>query len=172
LNQALTPFVIVFYTLPKLALAPLFIVWFGIGLPMKVALTATVVYFPVFITALAGAQNVTEGLVDIVKIMGGSRTYVLSRIVMPSVLTWLFVGLKQSIPYALLGAVVGELIVSDKGAGYLLSTAAGQFDTAGVFAVLFVLVILGYGSYEIIRLVEKHAFPWKKSSSASVSMDG
>ena len=165
LAKVLTPFVVAFFTMPKLALAPLFIIWFGIGLEMKIVLTATVVYFPVFMSTFAGAREVSAELVSIVKVMGGDRYYIVRNIVLPSALTWFFVGLKLSVPFALLGAVVGELIASFEGTGFLLRRAAGQFDTGGVFAVLAVLVVFGYGSYELVRFLERKMMRWKEESS-------
>ncbi len=170
LAKALLPFVVAFFTMPKLALAPLFIIWFGVGMQMKIVLTATVVYFPVFMSTFAGAREVSNELLSIVRVMGGKRSYIGRNIVLPSAMTWFFVGLKLSVPFALLGAVVGELIASNKGTGFLLRRAAGEFDTAGVFAVLGVLVIVGYGSYELVRFLERRTMRWKEESSLGQGM--
>ncbi|TAK35938.1 MAG: ABC transporter permease [Chloroflexota bacterium] len=167
LAKAITPFVIGFYTMPKLALAPLFIIWFGIAAEMKIALTSTVVFFPVYMVTFAGMREVSQELLGITQVMGASRFYAFSRVILPSTLVWLFVGLKQSVPYALLGAVVGELIASNRGMGFLMRQATGSFDTATLFAALFVLVAIGYGSYEFLRFLEGRLLWWKKSGDGT-----
>ncbi len=164
LSKALMPYVVAFFTMPRLALAPLFVIWFGIGLNMKVALTASVVYFPVFMVTFQGSRDISEELIAIVRIMGGSRLYVFFRVILPSSLAWLFAGLKQSVHYALLGAVVGELVAANRGLGYLIAHEAGDFDTAGVFAVALVLMLLGVVSYWGLRFLERRVLRWKKSS--------
>jgi NitT/TauT family transport system permease protein len=157
------PFVIAFYALPKLALAPLLIIWFGIGIDMKIALVAMTVYFPVFMVTLAGARDVSEELLAIVRVMGANRYYIYRHIVLPSVLAWLFVGLKQSVPHAMTAAVVGEIIVSNRGLGYLIARAGGQFDTAGLLAPIVVIAVIGYLFYETLRLLESRLLRWRRA---------
>jgi NitT/TauT family transport system permease protein len=164
LAKAMMIYVIAFFTMPRLALAPLFVLWFGIDVKMKVIFTASIVFFPVFMVTFQGARDISEELIALVKIMGGSRMYVFRHVIVPSSFVWLFAGLKQAVPYALVGAVVGELIAANRGLGYLLQSQAGQFDTAGVFAVAFVLMFLGVVLYWGVRLVEKRVLRWKKSS--------
>src|SRR5690606_8570383 len=131
-----------FYSLPKVALAPLFIVWFGIGLEMKVILTAAIVFFIVFLNTFTGVREVSAELVAILRLMGAKERHLLTKVIVPSAIVWVFAGLRLSVPYALIGAVVGEIIASNRGLGYLVAHAAGQFDTAGTFAALFSIVIL------------------------------
>jgi NitT/TauT family transport system permease protein len=140
--RVVDPFIISIYSLPKVALAPLFILWFGIGMTSKVVLASTIVFFLVFYNTYAGVKAVDRDLVDVVRLMGGSRRDILRRVVMPSSASWIFNGLKIAVPYSLIGAVVGELTASDRGIGFVLKRASGTFDTAGVFASLVILMVV------------------------------
>ena len=136
------PFIVAVNALPKVALAPLFILWFGIGLPMKVLLAGVIVFFLVFYNTFTGVQSVDDDLINIVRTMGAKRRQVVMKVIIPSALLWVFTGLRISIPYALIGAVVGEVFASNAGIGYLINSSAAQFDTAGVFAGLAILTVL------------------------------
>ena len=159
--KLLDPFLIGFYSVPRIALAPLFILWFGIGLQPKIILSAVVVFFLVFMNTFAGVRDVDQELVDVLRVMGGRRDQIIWKVVLPSALAWVFAGLKISVPYALIGAVVGELVASNKGLGYLLSAASGQFDTTGVFAALLVLTIIGILINEIVNRAESFLLRWR-----------
>jgi NitT/TauT family transport system permease protein len=159
--RVLDPFVMALYSIPKVALAPLFIVWFGIGMHMKVLLAAATVFFLVFLNTAAGVREVDRGLVDAVRLMGGTRWDVARRVVLPSSMTGVLTGLKVAIPYALIGAVIGELVASNRGLGYLINDAASQFDTAGVFATLVVLSVIAGVLNILVGLVGKRVNRWK-----------
>jgi NitT/TauT family transport system permease protein len=160
--ELLDPFIIAIYSLPKVALAPLFILWFGIGIQAKIILTATIVFFLVFFNTYAGVRDVSRELMDIIRLMGARTPEVVRRVVLPSALTAIFVGLRVSVPYALIGAVVGEMMASNRGIGFLITRATGQFDTAGAFAALFILVVISAGFNAIIVALEKYLLRWKK----------
>ena len=142
LADVLDPFIMMFYSLPKIALAPMFILWFGIGIDMKIYLTATIVFFLVFLNTYSGVRSVSREQIAIMRLMGASESDILRKVVVPSAITWVFNGLRLSVPYALIGAIVGELIASNKGLGYLLADASGQFDTSGMFAALIAIMVL------------------------------
>jgi NitT/TauT family transport system permease protein len=161
LGKALDPLILVFYSLPKIALAPLFVIWFGIGIEMKIILTATIVFFLVFLNTYTGVRGVSRELVAIMRLMGARESDILRKVVLPSVVTWVFAGLKLSVPYALIGAIVGELIAANRGLGYLLSNAAGQFNTAGVFAAIAAIVTLTILLNLAVRLFERWVMPWQ-----------
>lgn len=167
LADLLGPFITGFYSLPKVALAPLFIIWFGIGLEMKVILTAAIVFFIVFLNTFTGVREVSSELVAILRLMGAKERHLLTKVVIPSAIVWVFTGLRLSVPYALIGAVVGEIIASNRGLGYLVAHAAGQFDTAGTFAALLSIVILALVLNKIVVLAERRLMPWRASSSAA-----
>lgn len=160
--ELLDPFIIAIYSLPKVALAPLFILWFGIGIQAKIILTATIVFFLVFFNTYAGVRDTSRELIDIVRLMGARTPQILWRVVLPSALTAIFVGLRVSVPYALIGAVVGEMMASNRGVGFLLVRATGQFDTAGAFAALFVLIVISTCFNALIITLERYLLRWKK----------
>ena len=161
LADILDPFIMIFYSLPKIALAPLFVLWFGVGIDMKIILTATVVFFLVFLNTFTGVRNVSRELIAILNLMGGNNRHVLTKVVLPSAVAWVFAGLRLSVPYALIGAIVGELIAANQGLGFLLADASGQFDTAGVFAALVAIVLLAMVLNITVKLLERRAMPWR-----------
>ncbi|WP_011582275.1 MULTISPECIES: ABC transporter permease [Chelativorans] len=161
LAELLEPFIMAFYSLPKVALAPLFVMWLGIGISMKITLTAAIVFFLVFLNTYTGVRSVSKELVTIMHLMGAKERHILLKVVIPSALSWVFAGLKVSVPYALIGAIVGELIASNRGLGYLLSSSAGQFDTAGVFAALAAVIALAALLNLFVKLLEVKMAPWK-----------
>jgi NitT/TauT family transport system permease protein len=120
LARLLDPILVAINSLPKVALAPLFIMWFGIGIGMKIILTATIVFFLVFINTYSGVRNVDPELVEILRLMGAKERHLIVKVIVPSALQWVFAGLQLSIPYALIGAVVGEIMAANRGLGFLL----------------------------------------------------
>jgi len=160
LADILDPFIMIFYSLPKIALAPLFVLWFGVGIDMKIILTASVVFFLVFLNTYTGVRNVSRELIAILRLMGASDRHVLTKVILPSAVSWVFAGLRLSVPYALIGAIVGELIAANQGLGYLLADASGQFNTAGVFAALLAIVLLALVLNFFVKILEKLVMPW------------
>ncbi|WP_432503150.1 ABC transporter permease [Kineococcus arenarius] len=159
--EVLDPYLMALYSIPKVALAPLFIVWFGIGTEMKVLLAAVTVFFLVFLNTAAGVHEVDRALIDAVRLMGGNRRDVALKVVLPASLTGLITGLRVSIPYALIGAVIGELVASNRGLGYLISASSAQFDTDGVFATLIVLSVVAAVLNTLVGLLGRRANRWK-----------
>jgi NitT/TauT family transport system permease protein len=168
LAEILDPFILAVYSIPKVALAPLFLVWFGIGLQMKIILAAVTVLFIVFFNTLAGVRNVDGDLVDAVWLMGAKPRDILFKVVIPSAMGWALTGVRISIPYALIGAIIGELIASNRGIGYLVSSSASQYDTAGVFAALTVLTILAIALNAIVDVIDRRLSRWKPDSSVTI----
>jgi NitT/TauT family transport system permease protein len=148
-------------SLPRVALAPLFIIWFGIGLPSKVVLAFSLVVFPVLINAYQGVRGVDGNLVDMLRTMQASPWQIARRVTIPSTLPWIFAGLRIGLGMALIGAVVGELVGSSRGVGYYVESAAANFDTTGVFAGLVVLMVLTIALSELMKLVETRLFRWR-----------
>ncbi|MEH7392308.1 ABC transporter permease [Bacillus sp. JJ1503] len=163
--QVMDPFITAIYSLPKVALAPLFILWFGIGIEMKILFAAMIVFFLVFFNTFAGVKDVDEDLLDNIRLMGASEKQIVTKVIIPSALTWVFVGLKLSVPYALIGAVVGEITASNKGIGFLIQYSAGNFDTAGTFAALVILMIVSISLNGVLMLLESRLLRWKKTNS-------
>ncbi|HUG50690.1 MAG TPA: ABC transporter permease [Terrimesophilobacter sp.] len=159
--DVISPFVMALYAIPKVALAPLFIVWFGIGIDMKVILAAVSVFFLVFLNTAVGVQEVDRGLIDAVRLMGASRRDVAFKVTLPASMTGLLTGLRVAIPYAVIGAVIGELVASNRGLGFLISDSSARFDTNGVFAALVVLSILATILNSLVSLLSRRANRWK-----------
>jgi NitT/TauT family transport system permease protein len=150
LAAILDPFIVAFYGLPKIALAPLFILWFGVGLTSQVVLATFVVFFLVFYNTYAGTLSVEAELVDVLRLMGARRSQIICKVILPSALIW---------------TVVGEMMASNKGLGYLIEAAAGQYDTGGVFAALFVLMIIATGLHELLKQSERLMLRWKEDGN-------
>jgi NitT/TauT family transport system permease protein len=165
LSDVLNPYIVVLNSLPKVALAPLLVLWLGIGLQMKVTLTASIVFFLVFMNTFTGVRRVSQELVLILRLMGAKERHLLTKVVVPSAFIWVFAGLRLSVPYALIGAIVGELVASNRGLGYLMSDAAGQFDAAGVFAALIAIMALAAILNLMVRLIELFATPWERTKT-------
>ena len=161
LGKVADPVIVALYSLPKVALAPVFILWFGIGLQSKVALAGITVFFLVFFNTYAGVREVDRDLIDVMRIIGASRMQIIRRVVIPSALGWVFVGLKVAVPYALIGAVVGEIIASNRGLGYLVQHSASQFDSTGVFAALFVLMFIATALNELLNRLQGRLMRWR-----------
>jgi sulfonate transport system permease protein len=165
LGRVLDPFIMGLYSIPKVALAPLFIVWFGIGVEMKVVLAAATVFFLVFINTVHGVHEIDPALLDAVRLMGGRRRDLLLKVMLPGSMSGLITGLRVSVPYALIGAVIGELVASNQGLGYLIDDSASQFDIAGVFAALIVLSVIAAILNQGVTLLARRSNRWKPLES-------
>lgn len=165
LADLLNPFIVAFYSIPKVALAPLFIIWFGIGIEMKILLTATIVFFLVFLNTFTGVRGVSPELVSILRLMGANEKHVLRKVIFPSAIVWVFTGLRLSVPYAMIGAIVGEMIAANRGLGYLLSHSSAQFNTAGVFAALVAVIALLALLNSAVSWLSTMAMPWNKAAA-------
>ncbi len=163
-SRLLDPYIWAFNALPKVALAPLFILWFGLGINSKIALAAALVVFLVFVNTFAGVREVDPDLVDSLRLMRANRRQILTKVVLPSATSWIFVGLKTAVPYALIGTIIGEMIAANRGLGYLVQRSGSEFDTAGVFAALVVISVLAVIFNQAVDLVQGQLQKWKESS--------
>lgn len=161
LHVALEPYLMGVYSLPRVALAPLFIMWFGIGVPSKVMLAISIVFFILLINTYVGVQNVDRDLVNAVRTMGASPRFVTRRVILPSCIPWIFSGLRISMGLALTAAVVGEMLAAQYGLGFLLARASGTFDTTGIFTVLIILAVLAVLLYAGMTRLERRLLHWK-----------
>ncbi|KPM54563.1 ABC transporter permease [Frankia sp. R43] len=161
LGEIFQPFIVALNAVPRLALVPLFILWFGFGLGSKVALVSVIVFFLVFYSTYEGVRDVEQRLIDVLKVMNASRLTVQLKVRIPSAATWIIQGLRVSVPYALVAAVTAEIIGANTGIGYLIQRSAGNFFTAGVFAGIAVLVVVSTVINALVTLVEKRLLRWK-----------
>ena len=136
------PYFLIAYSIPAVALGPVCILWFGIGLTPKIALAAYFVFFVVFINTVEGIRQVPPGLLDVTRVMGASRLATMRSVLLPSSLPYILAALRITLPAAMIGAVVGEFIASNRGIGYLTRAAAGRYQTAGVIAGTIVLATI------------------------------
>lgn len=165
--DVLVPYLMALYAIPKVALAPLFIIWFGIGTNMKVLLAAICVFFLVFLSTAAGVQEVDKELVDAARMMGAKRRDVALKVVLPASMSGLFTGLQIGIPYALIGAVIGELVASNRGLGFLISDSSATFNTNGVFSAILVLAVVAVILNSLVKLVSRKLNRWKGPEDAA-----
>ena len=160
-KAVLRPFLLAFYSIPKIALAPLIVMWFGLGTAPKIILAAAFVFFVVFMNAVAGIDSVNPHHIQIVRVMGAGRFAVLRKIVLPTTVPFLITGLRLAIPEALIGAVIGEFIAANRGLGYLINAAASQFNTAVSLAAIVVLLGVVAMADLALGLVERHVLRWR-----------
>jgi NitT/TauT family transport system permease protein len=165
LAAVLSPFVSAVYSIPRLALVPLFMLWFGIGLASKVALVSSIVAFLVFYSTFAGVKDVDRELVDKMRLMRARPWQVHLKVTVPSAMVFIISGLNISAPYALVAAVTAEMLGSNRGMGYLLINSSGQFYTAGVFAAIVVMMGMGLVLMGLVRLAERRLLRWKQAGA-------
>ena len=170
LGDLLEPFILAYYTLPKIALAPLFVLWFGIGVLNKVMFSSMLVFFMVFITTYQGVRQVDRDLVQNVTLLGASRYHVWTKVAIPYSAAWTFTGLRIGLPYALIGAIVGEFVASNAGVGYRIKEATSFFNTASVFAGLLVLMAISTVLLGLLKIMERRAFRWQNAATINVTL--
>jgi NitT/TauT family transport system permease protein len=159
-GRALYPLVVLFQTVPKVALAPLFILWFGFDLAPKVVLIVVIAFFPVAINMMVGLQNVDPNLIALMRSVGASRNEILMRIQIPNSLPYLMAGLKVAVTLAVIGAIVGEFAGAQAGLGYMIQFASTQMQTSLVFAALVEVSVLGLLFYYVIEWIERRYVDW------------
>ncbi|OKI56373.1 ABC transporter permease [Micromonospora sp. CB01531] len=163
-EATLMPYIVAFQTVPKVALAPLFVVWFGFGLTSKVVMAAVISFFPMLVNVIEGLRAADADKIQMLTVFGASKTQIFRMVRLPSALPFIFAGLDIGIVFAILGAVVGEFIGAKEGLGYLLLQTNYNFDIAGMFAVLVVLSVMGLLAHFVIRLVQKRVAFWAEET--------
>jgi len=157
------PLLVFSQSVPKIAIAPLFVVWFGFGLIPKVISAFMLGFFPVVVSTVMGFKSVDADMIDLARSMKASRLATFLRISLPQALPSIFAGLKVSVTLAVVGAVVGEFVGSNSGLGYLLQIANGTFDLPLMFAALTVLSVIGVLLFVAVDVVERWTIPWHVS---------
>ncbi|GAA2500060.1 ABC transporter permease [Winogradskya humida] len=155
------PFIKAANAVPRIVLASLFVIWFGLGLTSKVATAVVLVFFAVFFNAFQGAREVDRNLVNNARILGASRSQVLTSIVVPSATSWIFASLHAAFGFALIGAVVGEYAGADKGLGLLIANAQGTFDAAGIYAGMIITTVIALLAEWLLTLLENRLLRWR-----------
>jgi NitT/TauT family transport system permease protein len=153
--------------MPRIVLAPIFLIWFGLGPASKIASAVVLVFFPVFFNAFQGAREVDRNLVANARILGASNRRVTFQVVIPSATSWIFTSLHVSFGFALIGAIVGEYIGATQGIGLLVANSQGTLNAAGVYAAMVILAVVALAAEGVLTFVEKRLFRWKPAPSGS-----
>lgn len=163
LNRSIYPLLVASQTVPKSAIAPLFVVWFGFGLLPKVLVAFLISFFPIVIDTVVGLKSISLEMIQMARSMGASPLQMFLKIRFPCALPNIFGGLKVGITLAVVGAIVGEFIGADRGLGYVLIIANGNLDTELLFAGLTVLTLIGVTFFVAIDVLERLLIPWHVS---------
>ena len=158
-QRVLSPFLSAFYSIPKIALAPLFVILFGIGIESKICLVAVTVFFLVLFSTIDGIRDVDADLVESLEIMGASRSEIAAKLIIPAAKPWILTGMRISVRYATTAAILGEVFAANRGIGFLIEYNSGQFNAAGVFAAVLLLVLLGVLVTEFLTRFERGRAP-------------
>lgn len=165
LEQVIYPLVLMTQAVPKLAIAPLFIVWFGVGLAPTVAITALICLFPVLINTVVGLRSVDPRLLQLMHSVSASGWQVFWMIRLPTALPSIFAGLEIAVTLAVVGAIVGEWVGADSGLGYQILIANSQLQTANMFGALVAITLISAGLFACLRLVERFVLPRRAHGS-------
>lgn len=163
----LGPYIRVGNALPRVVLAPIFLLWFGLGIWSKVALGVTVVFFVVFFNTFRGVREVEPGMVANARMLGASDIQLFRHVLLPSALTWIFSSLHISVGMAIVAVVVGEYLGASSGVGYLIAQSEGVFDTTGVFAAMAVLAVGVLLVGNVITRLERRLLRWQPQHANS-----
>lgn len=155
------PFLVALNSLPRPALAPILILWLGIGMLSKAFLSASLVFFIVFYNTVSGVRSVDPAFIRVMRVMQASRQQMIRLVIIPSILSWVFAGLKNSVSYALIGAIVGEFVGSSSGLGYRMLIATGTLNTERTFGVLLWLMLIGALLFGVSQKIENRLLKWR-----------
>lgn len=160
LDKAVTPLLFFSQTVSKIAVAPLFVIWFGFGLLPKVLVAFLIAFFPIFISTTAGLKSVETEMLELIRSMSPTTLQIFWKVRIPAALPYFFAGAKVAVPFATVGAIVGEWIASYSGLGYYLLQTQGRLDTAGLFATLLTLSFISVVMYVMVLQLERLLLPW------------
>lgn len=167
MEQAVYPVIVFLQIIPKIAIAPLFIIWFGFGFAPKLLLVFLLSFFPIVVSSIAGFKSADRDVMDFARTTGASGLRMFFKIQLPQALPHIFTGLKVGAALAATAAVVAEFVASDKGLGYLLLQYNGQLETPMVFATIVILSLIGLVVYYAVEVIERIAIPWHVSQQAT-----
>jgi NitT/TauT family transport system permease protein len=170
LSAALQPYIIGLYSIPKIALAPVFIVWLGLGIASKIAVVFVASFFLVFFNTYSGLISINEELVRLARLMGASWPQTVTRVILPAAAPQIFLGLRTAVPYAVIGAVIGEYIGSSEGLGYFILYASQTYDAAALFAGIIILVAIVFLANFGLNWLEGRVIRWRKAGGQTVQL--
>jgi len=159
-EKTVFPYVVALQAVPKVALAPLFVIWFGFGLTSKVVVAALVAFFPILVNTIDGLRSANQDLLELLRSLGASKRQVFLKVQLPNAMPFIFAGLDIGIVFAVIGAVVGEFVGAKAGLGFQMLQYIYNFDIAGLFAILIVLSGMGLFGHLVIRQLQKRFAGW------------
>ena len=168
LEHTIYTLLVAFNSVPKVALAPLFVIWMGTGAEPRIAIALMLAIFPIVIDTVLGLRSVDPDMLSLAQVYRASPLKILMRVRFPHALPSIFAGMKVGISFALVGAIVGEFVAGSTGLGYLILIAQGQFDTPRVFVSLLALGVMGTVLFYLIDLAERLTLPWHVSQRTLV----
>ncbi|MEP9354634.1 ABC transporter permease [Xanthobacter sp. KR7-65] len=159
--EVLDPFLVAMNGIPRVALAPLFVVWFGIDMLPKIVLVFTLVFFVIFYNTYAGIRSVDRRFTDLAWVMGASETELFLKVILPAATPYIFLGIKLSIPYALIGAIIGEFVASSAGLGWKIQMETSLYNTTGTMAGLIVMMTIVVAMNAALNALEARLLSWR-----------
>lgn len=160
--EVFSPLITAVNGIPKIALAPLFLIWFGIGISSKVAIASMTVFFVMFYNSYMGVTNMPTNLVNVLRVMGASKWTIIRKVTLPQISVPILSGMKSSVPFAMIGVIVGEFIASSNGIGFLINTATQNFDSAKVFAGIVILMAMISIGMALVAVLERRVLRWQR----------
>ena len=170
-ERLLSPYVVASQSVPIVAIAPLLIIWFGPGLLSKVLISALIVFFPVLVNTIVGLRSVPDDLRDLMRSLQSTRAQIFRMLEVPAALPVFLGGLRIGATLAVIGAVVGEFVGADRGLGFMINRARGQYDTALVFVAILALIFMALSLYGLVLLMENRLLSWRRRSESPVMSD-
>lgn len=160
-GKVLEPFITALYGIPKLALAPIFVLWFGLGIESKVIMSSLLVFFLVFFSTYGGIKSVDRNILTSVRLMGANQTQIVFRVILPSALPWILAGVRGGLGASLIGAIVGEYMGASAGLGWVISYATSFFKVDRVMSCIFILFLVGIVFNMALKHAEKLLLRWR-----------
>jgi NitT/TauT family transport system permease protein len=170
-RRILDPYFMAVYGMPRIALAPLFIIWFGIGALSKIVLVVMIVFLLVFYSTYQGVINVPAELKRLARVLGASELQVWTKVILPSASPWIITGLRISVPQALVGAVVGEFIASSQGLGFIIQYHSGLFSTTGVLGGIAIMAAAVVLINDLLDRLERRLTRWRPREAVAVAAE-
>lgn len=167
LSQVCDPFITIFYATPSVALIPLIMLWFGLGLPAKIVIIFESCFFPIVINTHAGVRDVSRTMVDVVRAYGASDRQVMSKVVLPSAVPFVMAGIRLAVGRGVIGMIVAEFFTALSGLGSLIIIYSNSFETAKLFVPVIAIALLGLGLTILAKWLEKRMAPWKQTERAT-----
>jgi NitT/TauT family transport system permease protein len=165
MERLIYPYVVAFQTLPKVAIAPIMVIWFGYGLTSKIIITATISFFPLLANTIVGLRSAPKDQIDMLKACTASDWQIFRMARLPQALPYIFVGLDVAAVLSVIGAIVGEFVGAKAGLGYLILQMNFNFNMAGVFAILIILSLIGVGLHLLVVAVQRRVLFWSDANA-------